>query len=496
MSRLPAGLARDLGRLTHDPLRYVLWAYPWGEEGTALADREGPEPWQRDVLEYVGEQLRAGVSPILVAVASGHGPGKSATMSWLRDWAMATCEDTRGIVTANTKTQLDTKTLPEMAKWHAMSMASQLFDHRATSFVAIEAPQTWRFDAIPWTKERAEAFAGLHNHGKRILIQFDEASAIDDIIWETVEGALTDSETEIIWLAFGNPTRNTGRFRECWGRHRHRWKTFRVDSRQVSHTNKRQIQEWIQAYGEDSDFVRVRVKGEFPRASSLQLIPMDIVEAAMQREAISHPSDPLVWGLDVARFGDDASVLFRRRGRDARTWAPVEWRGLDTMQVAARVAELARQEKPDALFVDVGGVGAGVYDRLNLMGIPGLVAIQFGSAADRAGLTAVGAPGERYANKRAEMWGAVRQWLRDGGAIPSHEQLRDDLVGVEYGFNAKDEIILERKEDMKKRGLASPDFGDALALTFAHPVLGRQMPDWWAEDRAETWHPHRRLRAS
>ena len=153
---------------------------------------------------------------------------------------------------------------------------------------------------------------GIQKQGRRILVVFDEASAIPDLIWETTEGALTDEQTEIHWLVCGNPTRNNGRFRECFGRYRHRWIRRQVDSRSARLTNKQQIGQWITDYGEESDFVRVRVKGEFPRASSMQFIASDLAEAAMTREAEVTLSDPFVMGVDVARFGDDRSVIVLR----------------------------------------------------------------------------------------------------------------------------------------------------------------------------------------
>lgn len=322
--------------------------------------------------------------------------------------------------------------------------------------------KTWRIDAVPWSERNTEAFAGLHNKGKRIFVAFDEASAIPDIIWETTEGALTDAETEILWFAFGNPTRNTGRFRECFGSLKHRWGNRQVDSRKVSITNKKQIDQWIADYGEDSDFVRVRVKGEFPRAAADQFIPGDRVSTAREREAEHLPSDALVLGVDVARFGDDETVICPRRGRDARSIPWTVLKGADTMQVAGRVSEICEQLKPDAVFVDEGGLGAGVVDRLRQLGIKAM-GVNFGSKADGYQTDI------RPRNKRAEMWSLMRDWLTSG-AIPDDPDLAAQLTGVEYGFTADNSVLLEKKEDMKKRGLSSPDKGDALALTFAHPA--------------------------
>ncbi|MCP4450735.1 MAG: terminase, partial [Planctomycetes bacterium] len=233
--------------------------------------------------------LRAGVEReqvIREAIASGHGIGKSALVAWLILWAMSTKVDTKGVVTANTERQLKTKTWAELGKWHRLSICSHLFEFTATALFCSdkEFEKTWRVDQVVWSERNTEAFAGLHNKGNRILLVFDEASGIPDTIWEVSEGALTDEETEIIWVAFGNPTRNTGRFKTIFGRLRHRWKTRHIDSRQVPGTNKKQIQEWVDDYGEDSDFVRVRVKGVFPRAGSNQFIAGDVVEGAQKRK--------------------------------------------------------------------------------------------------------------------------------------------------------------------------------------------------------------------
>ena len=458
--------------LRRDPLGFVRWAFPWGEPGP-LQDHAGPEKWQEDVLREIGDRLRAGKGPVRIAVASGHGVGKSALVAWLILWAAATKPSTRGVVTANTETQLRTKTWAELAKWQGLAATQDFCELGATSLAScLPVPEgAGRIDMVPWAAHNPEAFAGLHNRGSRVLLVFDEASAIADPIWETAEGALTDAGTEIVWIAFGNPTRTTGRFHACFGRFRDLWHTMQVDSRTVALTDSAQLDQWVRSYGEDSDFVRVRVRGLFPRAGTMQLIDGETVDDAMRRVPEPDPYAPLVMGVDVARFGDDRSVIVLRRGRDARTVAVEKHRGLDLMTLAGRVAEIAFGRDLAAIFVDETGLGAGVVDRLRQLGVRHVQGVNFGSAA--ATWDSDGAK-PRYANKRAEMWGNLRDWLKGGGALPDDPELRADLTGVEYGFTAQGEIQLERKEDMKKRGLASPDIGDALALTFAHPVR----PDW------------------
>src|SRR5262245_33123574 len=324
-------LLEYLASFRSDPLGFVEAVFPWGEG--ELAKRAGPEPWQRDLLIRVGR----GLSPteaVFEATASGHGVGKSALVSWLTLWATSTAADTRGVVTANTETQLKTKTWAEIAKWHRLFCGRGLFKFEATSIFSVDPDhaKTWRVDMVPWSERNPEAFAGLHNQGRRVFMIYDEASAIPDIIWETSEGFLSDENTERLWLVFGNPTRSVGRFRNCFDDPR--WHTNQVDAREISFTNKRQIEQWAKAYGDDSDFFRVRVKGTFPRIGAQEFVPAFSVAAARVREAEAQRFDPLILGVDVARYGDDESVIVVRKGRDARSTPAMRLRGMDTMQLA------------------------------------------------------------------------------------------------------------------------------------------------------------------
>jgi hypothetical protein len=479
-------VSEQIGRYRFDPLGFVMFAFPWGRPGTSLANETGPEPWQREVLGKLGRGLkqRDGLAEeaVRLAVASGHGIGKSALVAWIILWAMSTLSDTRGVVTANTEGQLRTKTWPELAKWHALSVNRSWFTYAATSLQSSRPgrDRTWRVDAITWSENNTEAIAGLHNKGKRAFALFDEASSIADGVWETIEGALTDAGTELFWLAFGNPTRTTGRFRECFagGRFAHRWQPQQIDSRSVSMTNKAQIATWVADYGEDSDFVRVRVKGEFPRAGTMQFIDSERVEQAVARELFRDPTAALVMGVDIARHGEDQTVIRFRRGLDARSIPAVKFRLPDLMATAGRVMELVNSYEPDAVFVDGTGIGWGVVDRLVQLGCSTVRGIDFGSSADRADGSEAAV---RYANKRAEMWGHMKEWCKFG-CLPEDRSLSADLTAVDYGYDASDAIRLERKDDMRKRGLASPDDGDALALTFAYPVERR---NWEYERRIQ-----------
>ncbi len=438
-----------------DPLGFVLDCFMWGPD-------EGPDEWQTKVLSTIRDEYSL-AKALRIAVASGHGIGKTALIAWIILWFISTRENPQIVVTANTKEQLEKKTWRELAKWQGRFEFGGLFEWSATTFRLKESRGMWFASAVPWSETNSEAFAGTHE--KHVLIIFDEASKIADIIWEVAEGAMTTPGAGFI--AFGNPTQNTGRFRECFGRFRHRWITMQVDSRTAKMTDKAQIQQWVDDYGEDSDFVRVRVKGEFPRASAMQFIPSDIVAAAagkhLREDQYSHM--PIILGVDVARYGDDASVIYKRQGSAA--WRLWKGRGIDNMRLAGLVAQTWREQRADACFIDHGG-GSGVIDRLRQIGLRP-IEIPFGSTATKDKI---------YANKRAEMWGNMRDWFRTGNvAIPDDSDLKSDLVGPEYSFDAKDRIILERKEDMKKRGLASPDDADALALTFAENVLPSRMRD-------------------
>ena len=449
-SEAKASLVDEIGACFGDPLRFVRFAFDWGHGD--LAGHDGPDEIQTEVLETIRDNCLTVEDALRIAVASGHGIGKTALVAWIILWFMSTRVKCAGVVTANTRDQLTTKTWRELALWHGRAINKDWFKWTATKFYQVDHPDTWFIGAIPWTKERSEAFAGLH--ARDVLVIYDEASAVDDAIWEVSEGAMTT--TGAMWIALGNPTRNTGRFRECFGRFKHRWITKQVDSRNSRFANAAQLQQWVDDYGEDSDFVRIRVKGAFPRAGSNQFISSEWVSIAQKNEGVG--TGPRVLGVDVARFGDDQTVFCMRNGDKVEFIR--KYRNLDTMQTAARVAEVIRTEEPDATHIDGVGVGGGVVDRLRQMNFE-VTDINAGRAA---------LDGKTYYNLRAEMWANMKEWLERGDIPADDMELEADLIGPEYGFDNTNRIQLEKKDDMKKRGLASPDVGDALAMTFAVPV--------------------------
>jgi len=481
------GLMDWLAEVRNDPYAFVMGAYHWGSG--ELAKYDGPDEWAAELLcrirdgvtsvdEAIAEAHATGgesdCKPIMEGTTSGHGIGKSAFVAWVIDWAQSTEVDCKGVVTANTETQLKTKTWAELAKWHRLSITADLFRMTATARFSIDPrhEKTWRIDMVAWSEKNTEAFAGLHNNGKRILIIFDEASAIPDVIWEVTEGALTDKDTQIIWLVFGNPTKNTGRFRECFpgGRFAHRWNTRAIDSRTVKISNKAQLQAWVDDYGEDHDFVRVRVRGVFPRVDATSFIPFDDVREAQLRTPEGQEHLPIIGGLDVARLGPDSSVLCPRQGRDAKSHA---WPRIDkanTVELTRWAFEQYMRLNLSAIIVDVGGVGGGVYDQLQLTGV-NVYACDFSSRPDNDSQ-------ERYLNKRAEIYGRMRDWVKKGGCLPADDAklgegkgLSSQLTAPTYTYSGDVKLQLESKKDIRRRLGLSPDDADALAITFSEPWL-------------------------
>ena len=449
-------LITDMEKFYDDPVGFIYYAFPWGKG--ELGDYDGPDKWQIDFFTQIANKLKADPDAnIREATASGHGIGKTATTAWLVLWCMSTRPHLSGVVTANTMSQLSTKTWRELALWYKRLINRHWFKWSATKFWHIKEPETWFVSAEPNTEHNSEAFAG--RHAKYKIIIFDEASAIPDKIWEVTEGAMTDPRS--IWCVFGNPTKNTGRFKDCFEHDKGRWGTRHIDSRTAKMTNKAELDEWIKAYGIDSDFVRVRVLGLFPRFGAMQFISTESVDRAMLAEL---PIEawcllPIVIGVDVARYGDDKSCVAVRQGRKLHEIR--KFRELNTMQLAAEiVAAMKDWGQVAAVFVDGVGVGAGVVDRLQMLGHP-VVEVNGGETAFEE---------VTYYNKTAEMWDRMRKWLT-GADLPSKDsELRLALIGREYYFDDKERIRLERKKDMKKRGLASPDEADALAHTFAEEL--------------------------
>jgi len=389
----------------------------------------------------------------------------SALTSWLILWIMATRMYAKGVVTANTGDQLKTKTWGEVGKWMNRSILTRWFEYNNSKgnmhLYHKNYPESWRVDAQTCREENSESFAGLHSASSTPFYIFDEASAVPDKIWEVAEGGLTDGEP--MFFVFGNPTRNTGKFAEIFKRQRHVWNCRQIDSRTAKMTNKELFKEWEDTWGEDSDFFRVRVRGVFPRASDVQFIPGDAVSQAQKRVPRYLGDDPLICGVDVARGGGDECVVQFRRGKDAKSEKVYKIPGeksRDSMKLISILTTIFNDHQPDVINIDETGLGGPIVDRLNQLGWM-VNGVNFGAKATDE---------KHYVNRVAEMWARMRQWLMSGGSIHSDPQLETELTEREYSHDSKDRLVLESKDQLKKRGMSSPDWGDALALTFAIDV--------------------------
>jgi hypothetical protein len=467
-----------------DPYKFVMFVYPWGQKGTPLEHKKGPKRWQAAALKELAEHIKRnkgligiGLTPEVFrkATSSGRGPGKSALCAWLIHW-MQTCHiGSTVIVTANTEAQLKSRTWAELGKWITLGINAHWFDRGALSM----KPAPWFEELLKkqlkldtgyyyaaaqlWSEENPDAFAGVHNpHG--VMVIFDEASGIPAPIWTVTEGFFTDPDLHRYWLAFSNPRRNTGAFFECFHKNRELWRTQSLNSLDVEGADVNHLNSIIRQYGVDSDAARIEVYGQFPHQGDRQFISRSIISAAAARELVDDQWAPLVIGVDVARFGDDASVIYFRRGRDARSIPPLRFKGLDNMALANEVAAQIDKHHPDAVCVDAGN-GTGVIDRLREMKYK-VHEVWFGAKAKDP----------QWGNLRTEMYATARDWLA-GGCIPAHQGLMDDLAGPEYDFRGSSDVqILEPKERMKDRGLASPDYGDAFVCTFAIRVARLDNP--------------------
>lgn len=291
---------------------------------------------------------------------------------------------------------------------------------------------------------------------------FDEGSAIADVIYETVSGALTTPGA--IMLTMGNPTTNGGMFHKIFHSLAHRWLRMTVDSRRARMVNTAQVQQWLEDYGEDSDYFRVRVRGEFPRASSTQFIDSDIIASLWTFKSLDHERYPVIVAADIARFGDDSSVITVRQGR--KRLEKQRYQKLDTVAMADKIAETVNHYQGEGyrvhIVVDGDGIGGGVVDILRARGFD-VVDVNSGSTADDP---------DTYYNKKAEMCGRMRQHMKEGfeAAMPDGQKdryLEEQLLAMMYGFTNKNQIQMEKKADMKKRLGYSPDDTDSLSLTYA-----------------------------
>lgn len=472
-------LTDRLASFRHDPLGAVLYGLPWGEG--ELEGYSGPRKWQCEELALIGEHLRNPATrfkPYRRAISSGHGPGKTTLAALIAWWAQSTFLDCMVRVTANTQTQLNSTTQPEFARWYRRAINADWFQVNKATIKPVDPvyEETWRLDFVPWSEENPQAFAGKHNARRRMVYIFEEASGISDEIYRVASGALTDADTETLFIIIGNCHRNSGMFYEAvFGAQRDRWSHRTIDSRDVEGCNVEEINGWLgECEGnEDADYFRVRARGLFPKGAAGQFIDLDTIRDAQERKAQALSNDPLIAGCDLSWGGADDSVIRFRRGFDARTIKPVKVKGEFTRDPAVMVGKLAdvlsttyNGQKVAMLFVDAAGAAGPVVARLRALGHQNVMEVNFGANATDA----------HYAYRRDEMWGKLKQALMDGLAIDKDPGLAADLSKPMLVSDLKQRVKLESKDVMirrlKKMGIesTSPDDADALALTFAMPV--------------------------
>ena len=475
--RLDLELAEFMATFYADPLGFVYGCFPWPINGET-----GPDVWQAELLTEIGTQVAARgfdgetpVLPIRVAVSSGHGIGKSTLIAWLICWIMSTRPHCHGTVTANTNDQLEKRTWAAVREWVKRCLTAHWFDVNSAIMFRKGSRESWFCAPASCAEENSEAFAGQQAKTSTSFYVNDEDSAVPEKIHQVEEGGLATGEP--MQFLFGNPTRNTGSFhRAAFGAGRDRYTVRVIDSRTCKFSNKVLIAEWEQDYGEDSDFFKVRVRGLPPSADETQYIDEARIREAQLRHVEVLPDEPLIAGVDVSGGGSAWTVCRFRRGFDARSVPPIRITGQksqDRLHIITMLAEALSTTSPDrqiaAMFID-SAYGSPVVERLHELGHKNVHEVNFGAEAlpTEQGLIHEG-------NMRAYMWRKVKDWLMRGTIARNDVRLAQDLTGP--GFHLRKELlVLESKESMQLRGVASPDDGDALALTFAQAVR----PKVWA----------------
>lgn len=478
-------LIDEMGKYANDFSGFIMVAWQWGEKDTELEHFEGPEDWVKDVARDIDRQVRKnafnGVDPVMcvkVAIASGNGCAKSAFLAMVNCWIMSTRPLCRVTVTANTEAQLSTKTWPEFEKWMRMCITGHWFEISATTIQHKQHGRKWATNALTWSLKNPKAFAGQHQRVSSSVYLWDESSHIPELIMGEADGGINDGEP--FWIMTGNPNNRGGRlFRAVFGDLKYqgpkppagKYISRSIDSRTCRFTNKQQIQEWIDERGEDSDWVRAHVKGLAPNADETQYVALDRVQQARKRPLPGGDNiEPLVMSIDFARGGSAFNVVGYRRGRDTRSIPRRRIAGdktRDTTAMVSMIGEEINSRRPDIIFGDATGIGGPIMDRLRQLhkGIPIVDVVNGGTAPDDG----LNNQKSRYGNWRAYCWGKMNEWLVTG-CIEDDDKLENDLTGPGFWHDSHDRLMLESKDDMLIRGLASPDDGDQLAMTFAKPI--------------------------
>lgn len=429
----------------------------------------GPALFAQEVLsakptEQQWQASKAIVEKRRVSIRSGHGTGKSTFMAWCVLWFLACYFPAKVPATAPTSHQLEDVLWSEIAKWHRVmalkfpALASQ-FEWSAGAFRMKAAPNESFSVARTSRPERPEALQGFHS--EHILFLIDEASGVADNVFEVAEGALSTDGAFVVMAA--NPTRQSGYFFDSHHKMRSAWAALHWNGEDSPMVSRQYIENMAKKYGRHSPVFKVRVLGEFVGAAD-GVISLELCEAARIRDVEANPSAKVVWGVDVARFGDDSSALAKRRG-NVQVGPVVEWWGKDTMQtvgiIKAEWDKCLPHDKPVAINVDVIGIGSGVVDRLKELGLP-VVGVNVAEAESPNAN-----PEIQFNRLRDELWWKGREWLerRDCKMVDDDETI-GELTTPTYTILSNGRIQVERKDDMKKRGVKSPNRADAWLLTF------------------------------
>ena len=416
--------------------------------------KEGVLPWQWEASAELVRRRR-------LSIRSGHRVGKSAFMSWTILWFHSCFFPCKGGCTAPTATQMSDVLWAELSLWHRrlkgrMPALGEKFAWKADQFEMVEAPQESFTVARTARPEKPEALQGLHS--KHVLILVDEASGVAESIFEAGRGSLASEDSYVVFAS--NPTRLEGLFFETHHKLKPLWSTMQVNGETVPTQSQQFRDEIAYQYGKDSNVYRVRVLGEFPLEEADVVIPMHLCEAATIRDV--KPFGATVWGVDVARFGSDRTVLIKRCS-NATLAKHASWSGMDTMQTAGKVfAEwnsTLPEDRPHTIFVDVIGIGAGVLDRLFELNLPA-VGVNVAEAASIDDAT--------YSRLRDELWFRARRWLeRKDCKLAQDDVLIAELSMPKYAFTSTGKLKVESKDELRKRYPRSPDVADAFCLTFA-----------------------------
>jgi phage terminase large subunit len=416
-----------------------------------------PLPWQKNFLTALERDDR-------VAAKSAHGVGKSTTLAGAALWFISTRFPCKVPVTAPTLHQLEDVFWAELAALFnrmPVPLRSQ-FELTQERLYMKARPKEAFVVARTARKEQPEALQGFHS--EHLLFLIDEASGIPDAVFEVAEGALSTPGAKVGMGA--NPTRTSGYFFDTFHKSRSLWTTMTVSGWDLQGTplwNAKMEENLRIRYGADSNAYRIRWLGEFPTGEDDAVIPLHLVESSIARDIGGYQDAAVVWGLDVARFGDDRSVLCKRQGRKVLEKLQT-WRDKDSTQLAGLVTAEYRatphNKRPREIFVDVIGVGAGVCDRLRENGLPAYAVNVAESPAMR----------DKYFRLRDELWWTAREWFEErGGSLPDDDELVAELTTPKYEILGSGKVRVESKDDVKRRLLEkkSPDKADAFILTFA-----------------------------